>query len=130
MRACLWILFAVAAIALTVWVAELSSNPTLVDTGAQEEQVRDYRALAASIDAQRLRDTIERLASLGSRVTGYPGSAMMVTDTAMFRYPYYHSMLDTPERLDYKRMARVVSGLEAVARGLANPGLADSKQPS
>jgi Peptidase family M28 len=48
---------------------------------------------------------------------GYP--AAMVTDTALFRYPYYHSPEDTPEKLDYDRMARVVAGLERVARELA-----------
>jgi Zn-dependent M28 family amino/carboxypeptidase len=37
--------------------------------------------------------------------------AVMVTDTALFRDPEYHLETDTPERLDYDRMARVVSGL-------------------
>jgi Zn-dependent M28 family amino/carboxypeptidase len=41
---------------------------------------------------------------------GYP--AMMVTDTAFLRYPYYHKPEDTPDKLDYDRMARVVAGLE------------------
>jgi len=45
---------------------------------------------------------------------GYP--AMMVTDTAMFRYPYYHTPDDTPEKIDYSSLARVVAGLaDAVA---------------
>jgi hypothetical protein len=48
---------------------------------------------------------------------GYP--AVMVTDTAPFRYPYYHSSEDTYEKLDYERMARVVAGLELVIRDLA-----------
>lgn len=48
---------------------------------------------------------------------GYP--AAMVTDTALFRYPFYHSPEDTPEKLDYARMARVVAGLERVTRDLA-----------
>jgi hypothetical protein len=48
---------------------------------------------------------------------GYP--AIMVTDTAFFRYPYYHSAGDTPERIDYARMARVVAGLAGVVRELA-----------
>lgn len=43
---------------------------------------------------------------------GYPG--VMVTDTAPFRYPHYHRRTDTPDRLDYERMARVVQGLEKV----------------
>lgn len=49
---------------------------------------------------------------------GYP--ALMVTDTAMFRYPHYHKPTDTPEKLDYERMARVVEGLRAVVEELAS----------
>lgn len=48
---------------------------------------------------------------------GYP--AVMVTDTAPFRYPYYHRATDTPDKLDYDRMARVVRGLEKVVEELA-----------
>lgn len=47
---------------------------------------------------------------------GYP--AIMVTDTAPFRYPYYHSSNDTPEKLDYDRFALVVSGMEKVIEDL------------
>ena len=39
--------------------------------------------------------------------------ALMVTDTAFYRYPHYHAATDTPEKLDYLRMARVVEGLAA-----------------
>ncbi len=42
---------------------------------------------------------------------GYP--AVMVTDTAPFRYPHYHQRTDTPDKLDYARLARVVDGLRA-----------------
>jgi Zn-dependent M28 family amino/carboxypeptidase len=45
--------------------------------------------------------------------------AVMVTDTALFRYPYYHTPEDTADKLDYGRMARVVAGLAAVVRDLA-----------
>ncbi len=45
--------------------------------------------------------------------------AVMVTDTAPFRYPYYHSAEDTPDKLDYQRMARAVTGLAAAIRELA-----------
>jgi len=48
---------------------------------------------------------------------GYP--AIMVTDTAPFRYPHYHSSTDTPDKLDYDRFALVVSGLEKVIAELA-----------
>jgi Zn-dependent M28 family amino/carboxypeptidase len=37
--------------------------------------------------------------------------AVMVTDTAPFRDPAYHRASDTPERLDYGRLARVVEAL-------------------
>lgn len=47
--------------------------------------------------------------------------ALMVTDTAPFRYPYYHSTEDTPDKVDYEKMARVVSGLERVVRQWAAP---------
>jgi hypothetical protein len=48
---------------------------------------------------------------------GYP--AIMVTDTAIFRYPHYHDPSDTPDKLDYDRLARVVAGIERVVRDLA-----------
>lgn len=51
---------------------------------------------------------------------GYPG--IMVTDTAPFRYPHYHAATDTPDKLDYDSMTRVVAGMEKVIRHLANPG--------
>jgi len=47
----------------------------------------------------------------------YP--AIMITDTAMFRYPYYHTPLDTANRLDFGRMARVLSGVRRVVESLA-----------
>lgn len=49
---------------------------------------------------------------------GYPG--IMITDTAPFRYPHYHSATDTPDKLDYERFALVVSGLEKVIAKLAD----------
>ncbi|MCA9559398.1 MAG: M20/M25/M40 family metallo-hydrolase, partial [Myxococcales bacterium] len=49
---------------------------------------------------------------------GFP-QAVMVTDTAFMRNRHYHEPTDTPERLDYARLARVVDGLEAVVRRLA-----------
>lgn len=48
---------------------------------------------------------------------GYPG--VMVTDTAPFRNPNYHKLSDTPETLDYLRLARVVSGLQKVVQSLS-----------
>jgi len=53
---------------------------------------------------------------------GYP--AVMITDTALFRYEHYHSIEDTPDKLNYDRMARVVQGLGHVVAELAEIGTA------
>jgi Zn-dependent M28 family amino/carboxypeptidase len=37
--------------------------------------------------------------------------AIMVTDTAFYRYPFYHSPQDNPDKLDYRRLAQVTRGL-------------------
>jgi Peptidase family M28 len=42
--------------------------------------------------------------------------AMMVTDTAPFRYPHYHQLTDTPDKIDIESLARVVKGMERVIR--------------
>ncbi|APR84779.1 Hypothetical protein A7982_10128 [Minicystis rosea] len=47
---------------------------------------------------------------------GYPG--VMVTDTALFRYPHYHEKTDVPDQLTYGPMARVVLGLSRVIEDL------------
>jgi Zn-dependent M28 family amino/carboxypeptidase len=41
--------------------------------------------------------------------------AMMITDTSFLRNPNYHGSTDTPETLDYARMAKVVRAVHAVA---------------
>jgi len=43
---------------------------------------------------------------------GYP--AIMITDTAFYRYRHYHLNSDTFDKLNYKALAMVVEGLEAV----------------
>jgi hypothetical protein len=35
----------------------------------------------------------------------------MITDTAFYRYPYYHSSEDTPEKLNYEAFATMTNGL-------------------
>jgi Zn-dependent M28 family amino/carboxypeptidase len=54
----------------------------------------------------------------GFNEQGY--QAFMVTDTAPFRYEHYHRESDTPEKLDYESMARVVRGLIGTVADLAN----------
>lgn len=46
---------------------------------------------------------------LGFWKEGYP--ALMVTDTALYRTPYYHTAEDTPDKLDYVSLARTTEGL-------------------
>ena len=46
--------------------------------------------------------------------------ALMVTDTALYRYPEYHQATDTPENLNYPAFAKVVGGLAHVTSRLAN----------
>ena len=48
---------------------------------------------------------------------GYPG--VMVTDTALYRYPHYHTARDTPDKLDYERLARLVIGLRSMLSVIA-----------
>jgi hypothetical protein len=59
-------------------------------------------------------------------------TAIMVTDTAFFRNHAYHQASDTPETLDYGRMARVVDGLRFVLAELGGvtpvPGECSSRQ--
>lgn len=45
--------------------------------------------------------------------------AVMITDTAFYRNVNYHQSTDTPDTLDYKRMALVVRGVAAAVRQLA-----------
>jgi Zn-dependent M28 family amino/carboxypeptidase len=47
-------------------------------------------------------------------------SAIMITDTAFFRYDGYHTAGDTSDRLDYERMARVAGGIERIVKALAS----------
>jgi Zn-dependent M28 family amino/carboxypeptidase len=47
---------------------------------------------------------------------GYP--AIMITDTAPYRYPYYHSPQDTPDKVDFEKMVYVVDGIEKMLEEL------------
>ena len=48
---------------------------------------------------------------------GYKG--IMITDTAPYRYPYYHTLDDTIDKIDFDKLTRVVSGLVEVISDLA-----------
>lgn len=45
--------------------------------------------------------------------------AVMITDTAFYRNRNYHTAEDTAEKLDYKRMAMVVEGVNAIVAELS-----------
>jgi len=46
--------------------------------------------------------------------------AIMITDTAFFRYEHYHTLQDTEDKIDYDRLARVTNGVAQVVNTLAN----------
>ena len=46
-------------------------------------------------------------------------NALMITDTAFYRNRHYHTSADTPDTLDYERMASVVQGVYAAVLSLA-----------
>jgi hypothetical protein len=48
---------------------------------------------------------------------GFP--AIMLTDTAPYRYPHYHTFRDTPDKVDAEKLARIVKGVERMIRELA-----------
>jgi hypothetical protein len=48
---------------------------------------------------------------------GYP--ALMVTDTAMFRYPFYHTKEDTPDKVNYRALAQITTGMAGVVKTLS-----------
>lgn len=49
---------------------------------------------------------------------GYP--AIMITDTALFRNPHYHTQFDTVDKLDFEKMARVVEGIQKTVVSIAD----------
>jgi hypothetical protein len=49
---------------------------------------------------------------------GYP--AVMATDTAPYRYPYYHTSEDTPDKINYAQLARALTGISAIVGDLAS----------
>jgi hypothetical protein len=76
-------------------------------------------ALAANGAAVRSIDAPEVIPGIGASDHASFWSAglraAMVTDTAWYRNPRYHTARDTPDTLDYARMARIVDGIAAWA---------------
>jgi len=102
----------------------------------------DFLALVGNFDSRRLvhrtLSAFRRLAPFPSEGAALPGAlpgigwsdhwsfwqidvpAIMATDTAFFRNPRYHAASDTPDTLDYGRMARVVTGLQGMIAELTD----------
>jgi Zn-dependent M28 family amino/carboxypeptidase len=70
-----------------------------------------------SINAPRLIPGLDFSDHLNYWQAGYP--AVMITDTAFFRNRNYHTMQDTADKLDYRRMAQVVEGVMAAVVALS-----------
>ena len=51
---------------------------------------------------------------------GWP--ALMITDTAPYRYPHYHTAEDTPDKVDYETLTRLTDGLFGTFVTLAGSG--------
>lgn len=71
-----------------------------------------------SINAPRLLPGIALSDHLNYWWAGY--RAAMITDTAFYRNPNYHTALDTADTLDYDRMAQVVEGVTAAVDALSD----------
>jgi hypothetical protein len=64
-----------------------------------------------SINAPRFIPGVDFSDHLNYWREGFP--AVMITDTAFYRNANYHTIADTPEKLDYRRMSHVVEGVYA-----------------
>lgn len=97
------------------FVALLSSR------GFMRETVRDFRKVAAipseGGSAPGWIQGIDWSDHWSFEQHGIP--ALMVTDTAPFRYPHYHRASDTPDKIDFVRLAFVEQGLEDMLRDWA-----------
>lgn len=89
------------------FVSNLASRHVLRRTVAAFRSVSAFPS--ESLVAPRIVPGVSWSDQLSFWREGYP--ALMVTDTAFYRYPHYHTAQDTPDRIDYARMAQVVAGL-------------------
>jgi Zn-dependent M28 family amino/carboxypeptidase len=94
------------------FVGTLSSRPLVRKTVASFREVAKFPSQGGT--APGLIQGVDWSDHWAFDQVGVP--ALMVTDTAPFRYPWYHDVKDTPDRIDYQRLARVVAGLEQVVR--------------
>jgi Zn-dependent M28 family amino/carboxypeptidase len=85
---------------------------------ALKQAIDQYTDVPAfSINAPRFIPGVDFSDHISYWEHGFP--AVMVTDTAFYRNSAYHSKADTPDRLDYRRMAQVVYGISRYVITLA-----------
>jgi Zn-dependent M28 family amino/carboxypeptidase len=98
------------------FLSNLASRPFMRRVVDLFRKQTDFPALGVSVPA-----VIKRIGwsdDWGFWQEGYP--ALSVTDTAWLRYVHYHMLEDTPEKLDYARMAVVTDAVGEVVRRLAS----------
>lgn len=98
------------------FVSNLGSRQALRRTVAAFRAASDFPA--EYLAAPAIVPGVSWSDQLSFRREGY--AAIMVTDTAFYRYAHYQSAQDTPEKIDYARMAQVVQGLAQAIVALAN----------
>jgi hypothetical protein len=97
------------------FVGTLESSRLVQDALAAFRNVSDFPAHGLAAPAYVQGVTLSDHSSYHR--FGYP--AIMITDTAFMRYPYYHTAEDTPDKIDYQSTARVVAGLARTITALA-----------
>ena len=97
------------------FVGTMESSALVRQALAAFQGASDFPAQGLAAPAHTMGVTLSDHASYNRH--GYP--ALMITDTAFMRYPYYHTAQDTPDKLDYESMARVVEGLAKTIAALA-----------
>ncbi len=98
-----------------VFVGTIESSALVRQALAAFQEASDFPAQGLAAPAHTMGVTLSDHSSYNRH--GYP--ALMITDTAFMRYPYYHTAQDTPDKLDYDSMARVVEGLAKTIGALA-----------
>jgi hypothetical protein len=81
-------------------------------TGSDDEVLKLFEEAfprASTVPCQTLSYRVDLSDHMNYRDLGF--RAVMVTDTAFYRNSNYHEPTDTPETLDYVRMAEVVKGV-------------------
>lgn len=101
---------------LICFVGSIGSSHFIRQCAAQFEKTRRLPLIASAVPASI--DEVNWSDHRGFAEAHYEG--FMITDTAPLRYAHYHKPSDTPDKIDFHSMARVVRGVEEMSRRLAN----------